>query len=178
MLRLSTSEEPFAPAFDLHRTISLLTTRIGYLAYNGLVNIDSNRNVVPDLAESWEQPDAQTYIFNLRKGVKFHDGADFTADAVKFTVERIVNPDTASSLAAEFKEIEAVDVLSPHQVRVRMKQPFAPQLANFRRSSFAIISPTAIEKHMATDPLKGSIGTGPFKFVSYTRGRQGGARAQ
>ena len=58
VLRLSTSEEPFAPAFDLHRTLSLLTTRIGYCAYNGLVNIDSNRNVVPDLAESWEQPDA------------------------------------------------------------------------------------------------------------------------
>ena len=170
VLRLSTSEEPFAPAFDLHRTISLLTTRIGYCAYNGLVNIDSNRNVVPDLAESWEQPDAQTYIFNLRKGVKFHDGTDFTGDAVKFTVERLVNPDTASPAAADFAQIEAVDVLDPHQVRVRMKQPFAPQLANFRRSAFAIISPTAIEKHMADDPLKGSIGTGPFRFVSYTRG--------
>ena len=170
VLRLSTSEEPFAPAFDLHRTISLLTTRIGYLAYNGLVNIDSNRNVVPDLAESWEQPDAQTYIFNLRQGVKFHDGTDFTGEAVKFTVERLVDPETASPYAADFSEIEAVDVLGPHQVRVRMKQPFAPQLANFRRSAFAIISPSAVEKHMSSDPFKGSIGTGPFRFVSYTRG--------
>lgn len=170
VLRLSTSEEPFANAFDSHRIISLLTLRVGYLAYNGLVNIDSNRNVVPDLAESWEQPDSQTYIFNLRQGVKFHDGTDFSANDVKFTVERILDPDTASPYVAEFNEIDSVEVLSAYQVRVSMKRPFSPQLANFRRSIFPIISPTAIEKHMATDTLKGSIGTGPFKFVSYTRG--------
>jgi peptide/nickel transport system substrate-binding protein len=170
VLLVSTSEEPFAPAFDVHVTASLLTTRIGYLAYNGLVDVDTDRNVIPDLAESWENPDPQTYVFHLRQGVKFHDGTDFTADAVKYNIERVVNPDTASFRAADFSLIDTIEVVDPATLRIHLSQPFAPLLSNFRRSNLAIISPAAIEQYGKTDFMQASIGTGPFKFVSYTRG--------
>jgi peptide/nickel transport system substrate-binding protein len=170
VLLVSTSEEPFAPAFDVHVTSSLLTTRIGYLAYNGLVDVDAERNVVPDLAESWEIPDPQTYVFRLRQGVKFHDGTDFNADAVKFNIERVLNPDTASFRAADFEPIETIEVVDPHTLRLKLKTPYAPMLSNFRRSNLGIISPTAIQQHAGTDFFNASIGTGPFRFVSYARG--------
>ncbi len=170
VLRCATSEEPFAPAFDAHKTISLLTTRIAYLAYNGLVNVNAKREIEPDLAESWEQPDPLTYIFKLRKGVVFHDGSEFDADAVKFNLERILNPETASPKRADFAAIKTIDVVDKYTIKLHLDQPFAPMLSNLRRSYFAVISPKAVKEQMAQDPLKGSIGTGPFKFVSYTRG--------
>jgi peptide/nickel transport system substrate-binding protein len=171
VLLVSTSEEPFAPAFDSHVTTSLLTGRIGYLAYNGLVNVDTDRNVIPDLAESWENPDPQTYVFHLRQGVRFHDGTDFDAEAVKFNIERVLDPATASSRAADFELIDEIEVVDSHTLRLHLSAPFAPMLSNFRRSSLAIISPTAIQNLPEGDDfLNASIGTGPFKFVSYTRG--------
>ncbi|WP_162458189.1 ABC transporter substrate-binding protein [Mesorhizobium tianshanense] len=170
VLRAATSEEPFAPAFDVHKVDSLLTTRIGYLAYNGLVNVNERREIEPDLAESWEQPDALTYIFKLRKGVLFHDGTEFDADAVKFNLERIINPETASPKRADFAVIKTIDVVDKYTVKLHLDHPFAPLLGYMRRSYFGIMSPKAITEQMGQDPLKRSIGTGPFKFVSYTRG--------
>ncbi|MBX3069278.1 MAG: ABC transporter substrate-binding protein [Thermomicrobiales bacterium] len=171
VLLVSTSEEPFAPAFDSHVTTSLLTGRIGYLAYNGLVNVDSDRNVIPDLAESWENPDSQTYVFHLREGVTFHDGTPFDAEAVKFNIERVLDPATASSRAADFALIDEIEIVDPLTIRLHLSAPFAPMLSAFRRSNLAIISPTAIQNLPEGDDfLNASIGTGPFKFVSYTRG--------
>jgi peptide/nickel transport system substrate-binding protein len=170
VLVVSTSEEPFAPAFDSHVTSSLLTNRIGYLAYNGLVDVDSERNVVPDLAESWENPDPQTYVFKLRQGVKFHDGSEFNAEAVKFNIERVLNPETASYRAADFALIDKIEATDPHTLTIHLTEPFAPMLSNFRRSNLAILSPTAIQSLGGGDFLTASIGTGPFKFVSYSRG--------
>ncbi|MCC6943396.1 MAG: hypothetical protein IT335_02400, partial [Thermomicrobiales bacterium] len=145
VLLVSTSEEPFAPAFDSHVTTSLLTGRIGYLAYNGLVNVDSDRNVIPDLAESWENPDSQTYVFHLREGVTFHDGTPFDAEAVKFNIERVLDPATASSRAADFALIDEIEIVDPFTIRLHLSAPFAPMLSAFRRSNLAIISPTAIQ---------------------------------
>jgi peptide/nickel transport system substrate-binding protein len=169
-LRVAVAMEPFAPAFDLHRIRTLVTSRMGYLAYNGLVNMDANRNVVPDLATSWEQPDPTTYVFELRKDVEFHDGTPCDAAAVKFNIERLADPKTASPKRADFTIIQSTDVLDKNHLRIKLAEPFMPMLSTFRRSYFSVISPTAVEKLMATDPFKASIGTGPFRFASYTRG--------
>jgi peptide/nickel transport system substrate-binding protein len=170
LLRVALSEEPFAPAFDIHKISTLLSTRTAYLAYNGLVNIGESGEVVPDLAESWEISDPLTYVFKLRSGVTFHDGTTFDAESVKVNIERILDPETASPKRADFAMIETIEVVDPLTLRLKLSQAFAPLLANFRRSYFGVISPKALKEMMAADPFKASIGTGPFQFVSYTRG--------
>jgi peptide/nickel transport system substrate-binding protein len=171
-LVVATSEEPFAGAFDLQKAAgtSLLTSRIGYLAFNGLVNVDANRKVVPDLATSWEIPNPLTYVFNLRKGVTFHDGTPFNAAAVKYNIQRILDKKTASGKAADFSAIARIDTPSSHQIRLHLKHPYAPLLGSFRRSYFGIMSPTALKTYGDTNPFKASVGTGPFQFVSYAKG--------
>lgn len=171
VLIVGTSEEPFANAFDMVRGgLSVLTSRVAYLAFNGLVDVDGDRNVIPDLAESWEIPDPQTYIFNLKQGVKFHDGTDFDAEAVRFNILRVLDPEIQSDRAPDFEAVESVDVLSAHQVRVNLSRPFAPMLGKFRRSFLNILSPTAVEQYDPEDSFRASVGTGPFKFVSLRRG--------
>ncbi len=170
VLRVCVSEEPSAPAYDAHKFNSLLTLRTAYLAYNGLVDIAPGGGLAPDLATSWEQIDGTTYVFHLREGVLFHDGTPFDAEAVKINLERLIDPETASPLRADFTMISGIEVVDPLTVRITLSQPFTPFVSNLRRSNCAIISPKALAETIDIDPFAGSIGTGPFKFVSYARG--------
>ena len=124
---------------------------------------------VPGLAERWEvSADAKQYTFHLRRDVKFHDGTPFTADAVKFTFDRIVDPALKSQSA--FGAIGPYDssaVVDPYTVVVRFKDPYAPFLSSAAQSLLAPVSPDAVKKYgqdFGTHP----VGTGPFRFDSYT----------
>ena len=79
---------------------------INSLIFNGLTAHDKNNKVVPCLAQSWEfDKDTNTYTFKLREDVKWHDGKNFTADDVKFTLETIMNPENASEIASNYEDI-------------------------------------------------------------------------
>ncbi len=128
----------------------------------------------PGLATSWTiSPDGLTYTFTLRKGVTFHDGTPFTADAVKFTYDRLLDSehpyhDTGPFPFAVFyygaiRETRAVD---PYTVRFTLKQRFSPLLHNLTLNTGRIVSPAAVKKwgkEFASHP----VGTGPFTFVSW-----------
>ena len=127
------------------------------------------------LATSWSiNDDATEYTFQLREGVTFHDGTPFTGEAVKFTFDRIVDPEmraqTAISLIGPYLR---TDVLGDHEVRVVFSQPYAPFLDSLSRPNLGIISPTAYaeagEDAWGMDVL---VGTGPFRFVSFTPGSE------
>ncbi|MBI3326345.1 MAG: hypothetical protein HYZ81_06545 [Nitrospinae bacterium] len=80
--------------------------------FNSLVTIDAELNFVPDLAESWEVlENSKVYVFHLRKGVTFHDGTDFDAEAVRWNYQRVVNPEEKTLDAAYYTIVEAVEVL-------------------------------------------------------------------
>ena len=96
-----------------------------YNMYDSLVAIDTNLKIIPSLAESWETPDPQTYIFHLRKDVKFHDGTDFNADAVKFNLDRYLT-DKLSRRAGEISFIKTTEAVDPSTVKVSLKGAFAP----------------------------------------------------
>lgn len=138
--------------------------------FEGLVTQDQNMNIVPVLATDWHKLNDTTYEFDLRKGVKFQDGTPFNAQAVKRTFERIVDPKTASPRKSQFTMVKEVKVIDDYKVQFVTSYSFAPLLANLAHYSAAIISPAAIDKY-GNDLGQHPVGTGPFKFESWTPGQ-------
>ena len=156
-------------------TTSGATHAASELLYNGLVGRDERGEPVPELAESWQVEQGGTaYRFRLREGVKWHDGRPFTASDVKFTFEEVLlkfHARTRASMGAVLAGIEAPD---DRTVVFRFKQPYAPLLYQLDATEAPII---ARHLYQATDPQTNPantnpVGTGPFKFVSYTKGTE------
>jgi peptide/nickel transport system substrate-binding protein len=149
---------------------SLLVDRqIHYNIYDSLLAIDKDLKIIPSLAESWQQPDPKTYIFKLRQGVKFHDGTDFNADAVKWNIERSLT-DKKSSRVAEIGFVQTVEVMDPYTIKFNLKAPFAPLLANLVDRAGMMVSPKAADaggQDFTRKPIGG--GTGAFKFVEWVK---------
>ena len=133
-----------------------------------LFDLDVNGNLVPRLAESWEQTDPTTYMIHLRKGVKFTDGTPFDGSVVKFNFDRMTNPDTGNVWASEITQLKSMEVVDSSTVRLTTKQPFAPALIPLYDVNGMQLSPAAVQKwgkDIGTHP----VGTGPYKFVEYVK---------
>ncbi|MBD2104043.1 ABC transporter substrate-binding protein [Leptolyngbya sp. FACHB-261] len=141
----------------------------------GLVDLeDGTTNVIPKLAESWQaSPDATTYTFKLRQGVKFTDGTDFNADAVTTNFKRWQSGGKNESFSY-FNDvfgtdlIQSVTAVDPNTVEFKLSKPFAPFIACLVLPPFAFNSPAAIEK-FADKLNENPTGTGPFKLVEWKR---------
>jgi peptide/nickel transport system substrate-binding protein len=140
--------------------------------FNGLVKFDEDLNVVPDLAESWEvSSDGKTYTFHLRRAVKWHDGKEFTADDVKFTYEKILDPEVASPLKPYFELVEKIDVVDDYTLRIQLSKPYAPFL---EKLVVGIVPKHLLDgKDIKTAEFNHNpVGTGPFKFVEWKKGER------
>jgi peptide/nickel transport system substrate-binding protein len=134
--------------------------------YNGLTDIDQRGNIVPSLAESWEpNKELTAWTFRLRKGVLFHNGRELDAEAVKLNIERIKDPAIGHEfLRGALDTIDSVEVLDKYTVRLHASMPDVSGPSNVMRYPTVLQAPDAFET--ASDH---PIGTGPFKFVSWTR---------
>ncbi len=137
------------------------------LVFEGLLRYNENLELEPCLAEKWTvSKDGKTITYYLRKGVKFHDGVEFTANDVLFTYKVYSDPGTNTPEGANYQDIKDVGIIDPYTVQVRYKKPFAPALS----TTFDNILP----KHLLEgkdinkcDFDRHPIGTGPFRFVKW-----------
>ncbi|SFC18021.1 ABC transporter substrate-binding protein [Clostridium uliginosum] len=145
--------------------------------YEGLVSYgDDNTDVKPCLAESWDiSNDGTEYTFHLKKGVKFHDGTDFNADAVIKSVQRQLPPNATDDMpyaSFTFAGVNKVEALDNNTVKFTLNAPSTPFLSNLAMALAApIVSPTALEKYNG-NLNEHPVGTGPFKFVSWDKGEK------
>ena len=156
--------------------------------YDRLVEVkvaeDGTSSIVPSLAESWEiSPDGLEYTFHLAQGVKFHNGNDFTAEDVRYTFNRMLTEEGAMNteavdqikgaaelLAGEAETLEGVEVIDDYTVKITLKEPFAAFLACISTAGASIYDSEATEAagdQFGMDPAL-TVGTGPFKFASWT----------
>lgn len=137
--------------------------------YNGLVHPDEHMQFQPDLAVSWENPDELTWVFKLREGVFFHNGEEFTAQDVKYTFDRLMDPKMASPGATHVREVEKVEVVDKYTVKITTKTPFAPLLASLGRYELVILNEKAVND-AGNEYNKKPVGTGPFKLELWRPG--------
>ncbi|MBM7662570.1 peptide/nickel transport system substrate-binding protein [Bacillus mesophilus] len=163
-----------APTLDPHGMNDTATTNATSQIFDRLTDYAEDGSVVPMLATEFNAIDDTTWEFKLREGVKFHDGTDFTAEAVKMTLERILDPEFASPRAVVLNMITEVVVVDDYTVHIKTKFPFAPLPAHLAHNAGSIIAPSAIEEENSGGKKVNDnpIGSGPFKFVSWSPGAE------
>lgn len=165
---------------DPAQVTDLNSTRVGRRIVETLVTMpEESTQIVPGLAESWTiSRDGLRYTFKLRRGIAFHDGTAFNAEAVKFSIERQINPEHPFNKLGKypfanyfFGNVKAVEAIDPQTVEFVLKEPRASFLAVLSAGAASIVSPAAVRKSGADYALT-PVGTGPFKYASWDRGQR------
>lgn len=137
--------------------------------YQGLFGFDKNMKLINVLAESFDaSKDGLSYTIKLKKGVKFQDGTDFNAEAVKANLDRASNPDNHLKRYNLFKSIAATEVVDPYTVKITLKQPFSAFINTLASPAAAMISPTALKKY-GKDIGFHPVGTGPYELDNWNQ---------
>src|SRR6185295_18143889 len=137
--------------------------------YGYLVERNEKSQMVPSLATQWKAIAPTTWEFKLRKGVKFHDGSEFTAADVVASIDRVPKvPNSPSPFTAYTKQIQKIEVVDPYTIRFRTATPYPLMPSDM--TQVAIISKQFV--NASTEDFnsgKAAIGTGPYKVVKYTK---------
>ncbi|SMB83280.1 ABC transporter substrate-binding protein [Deinococcus hopiensis] len=169
-LTIAVNADP--PTLDATVANQGITYRATSQIYEGLVFRDPQTNaLVPRLATSWKQLSPTAWRFTLRKGVKFSDGTPLNAAAVKFSLDRFVDPATRAANAFILSALRDVRVVNDATVDLNLKYPYAPLLGNLAIFNPVIVSPTAVQK-LGTDFARTPVGTGPYKLDRWDPGNQ------
>jgi len=150
---------------DPHLTGDVAAWQVINQVYEQLLILDEKETPQGYLAEKFEvSPDGLSYTFNLRKGVKFHNGREMTSADVKYSIERIVNPKTAARAVIYFETLKSLYTPDPYTFKMTLSKPYAPMLFALARLETAIVPKEEVEKQ-GGNLSKMMVGTGPFKFV-------------
>jgi peptide/nickel transport system substrate-binding protein len=167
-IKIALASEP--NSFDPHLTVGRNTQIFIANVFDGLSARDDKNNVTPGLATEWKVLDDKNgWQFKLRQGVKFHNGDDFNAESVKYTIERVIDPATKSTISSEVGIITGADVVDPYTVNIRTKQPDIMLPSRLGELYGGMLSPAHTK---ATDPATLAIkpnGTGPYKLVEWVK---------
>ncbi|MCJ7773803.1 MAG: ABC transporter substrate-binding protein, partial [Desulfobacterales bacterium] len=169
----------FAISVDVDQ-LDLGSTSVSQVVNNifeGLVKFKAeNTSIEPCLATSWEiSADGKEITFHLRKGVKFHDGTDFNADAVVFSFARQYDPNHPYHQYGKWKmwgylfyDVDRMEKIDDDTVKLILKRPNVSILTSLAIYQVSVVSPTNAEKYQE-DAFKHPCGTGPFKFVEWVK---------
>lgn len=141
--------------------------------YRGLLAYESDGKIGDEIAESYDvAKDNVTYTFHLRKNAKFHNGSDITAEDVKFSIERIMDPKVGATFRQDFENmVDHVKVVDTKTVQIVLKQPCASFLDYLTLPESVIVSKSWCNAHN-NDLNSNPMGSGPYQFVSWDKGRQ------
>ena len=137
--------------------------------FDRLVMRDEDLNLVPGLATEWSQLDDLTWQFKLREGVKFHNGEDFTAEDVKYSIDRVLDPEANAPTASYISSVDHVDIVDDYTVNVVTKTPDPLIPTRFNRYPTEIVPKDYVEEVGEEEFSENPIGTGPYKFVSWAK---------
>ncbi|MBM4135452.1 MAG: peptide-binding protein [Nitrospira sp.] len=162
---------------DAKRLLPLLASdsasgEISGLIYNGLTKYDKNIKITGDLAESWDiSSDGLKITFHLRKGVKWHDGVEFTAEDVLFTYKTVIDPKVPTPYSSNYGPVEKVEALDKYTLRVTYKEPYAPALESW---GMGIIPKHILEGKDITNEYynRNPLGIGPYKLKEWVTGQK------
>ena len=159
---------PWTPEnLDPTMNLSSIRATVGASLFDSLVGRDRDNRIVPELAESWRLLNDTTWQLKLRRGVVFHNGEPFNAEAVRFTFERVLDPDQKSPNRANVGEIARMDVVDEYTVNLITSRPYAPLLN--RLIDFPMVPP----KYTAEKGNQGlalrPVGTGPVPLVALVK---------
>jgi peptide/nickel transport system substrate-binding protein len=155
--------QDFGPqTFDPHNNVAWASINIYESIYNGLLKWNEDESeLVPDLATSWDiSDDGLVYTFTIRQGVLFHNGREMTAEDVKFSLDRLRDPER-SVYSADFAVVESVEVVDEETVQVTLSEPFST-FPMFLTDRYSIVPEEAVDT-LDTTP----VGTGPFMLEEY-----------
>jgi len=160
---------------DASRLLPILATDsasgdIVGLVFNGLLKYNERLEIVGDLAQSWTVSDGgMTITFVLHPNARWHDGVPVTADDVRFTYQKLIDPDVLTPYSSSYELVESVEVLDARTVRVRYREPFAPALESWMMG----VMPKHLLEHEdlnTTTFLRRPVGCGPFRFIRWKTG--------
>jgi peptide/nickel transport system substrate-binding protein len=158
LLRIALETAP--QRLDPRYAVDAASQQVIQLLYNGLVRLDEQAQIVPDVAASWETPDPTTYVFHLRQNVTWHDGNRLTAADVHYTFTSLLDATKESPKRASFDKIQSIDVIDDDTIRFVLSEPFAPFLTHMTLALVPQPKDGATERDLDTHP----VGTGPFRF--------------
>ena len=158
-------------SMDPHFAALASNVNISSHVFDTLTQVDADAKLIPWLAESWRTIDDTTWEFKLRRGVRFHDGSELTAEDVVFSLERPMTfNNRPSGFQSYVKSIVAKEIVDSHTLRLKTATPYA--LLPYELVSVFIVSRRAAEKAQAVDFDNGRamVGSGPFRFARFLRG--------
>ena len=145
---------------DPRKATDVPSARITQIVFSGLIRFDRKSSITPDLCERWEVPNNKTYIFYLKKGVKFHNGEELKASDVKYTFESIMDPHFKSPLNGSFTFLRQIKIIDDYTIEFQLNDPYAP----FLDSMSVGIVPKKYGEKLGESFGENPIGTGPFKI--------------
>jgi len=162
-----------ARSLDPHINARLYDRPVCYTLYEPLLDADAHGNFIPKLATSWEVGSTGLVItFHLRPNVVFHDGTPFTADVVKWNMERILDPATGSEHRTRFEGIvQGIQTPDKYTVQYYLTRPYPPFFSEMTDRPGLMVSPAAVQKY-GKDFGRNPVGTGPFRFQEWVLGNR------
>lgn len=170
--KLIIAQETDASTMDTHYVGDSASASIIEHMVEPLLELTPKGEIVPKLVEKWGvSADATEFTLKLKKGIKFHDGQPFNAEAVKVNFDRRLDPNASTKFYFLVSQIASVSVVDEYIVRIKTKTPFAPLLSHLTYTTNGIQSPAALKRSW-NKPLIMPIGTGPFIFKEWVPGNR------